>query len=79
MCFAEFKIKYLGHVIGSGRHGPDTEKLRATESIEALTSKTNLMSAIGLFNYYCNYIRNYAKAAKLLTDLTKKNVPKNIP
>ena len=77
--FAKSEIKYLGHVIGSGRHGPDPEKLRAIESIEAPTTKTNLKSALGLFNYYRDYIKNYAELAKPLTDLTKKKVPENIP
>nr|XP_042908232.1 uncharacterized mitochondrial protein AtMg00860-like [Parasteatoda tepidariorum] len=63
--FAKTQIKYLGHIIGDGRHEPDPEKLRAIEIIE--TPKTK------------NYIQNYAEIAKPLTDLTKKKVPELIP
>ena len=43
------------------------------------TTKTDLKSAFGLFNYYREYMKNYAEVAKLLTDLAKKNIPENIP
>ena len=39
--FAKPEIKYLGHVIRSGWHGWDPEKLCAIESIEVHTTKTN--------------------------------------
>ncbi|GBN03453.1 Retrovirus-related Pol polyprotein from transposon opus [Araneus ventricosus] len=77
--FAKTQLKYLGHIIGDGRHEPDPEKLRAIEIIERPRTKSALKSALGLFNYYRNYIKNYAEIAKPLTDLTKKYVPESIP
>ncbi|GBM10122.1 Retrovirus-related Pol polyprotein from transposon opus [Araneus ventricosus] len=77
--FAKTQLKYLGHIIGAGRHEPDPEKLRAIEIIERPRTKSALKSALGLFNYYRNYIKNYAEIAKPLTDLTKKIVPESIP
>ncbi|GBO22082.1 Retrovirus-related Pol polyprotein from transposon opus [Araneus ventricosus] len=77
--FAKTQLKYLGHIIGAGRHELDPEKLRAIEIIERSRTKSALKSALGLFNYYRNYIKNYAEIAKPLTDLTKKNVPESIP
>ncbi|GBN31917.1 Transposon Ty3-G Gag-Pol polyprotein [Araneus ventricosus] len=68
--FAKTQLKYLGHIIGAGRHEPDPEKLRAIEIIERPRTKSALKSALGLFNYYRNYI-NYAEIAKPLTDITK--------
>nr|XP_042908182.1 uncharacterized protein LOC122271326 [Parasteatoda tepidariorum] len=62
-----------------GRHEPDPEKLLAIEIIETPKTKSALKSALGLFNYYRNYIKNYAEIAKPLTDLTKKKVPELIP
>ncbi|GBL76525.1 hypothetical protein AVEN_53267-1 [Araneus ventricosus] len=73
------QIKYLRHIIGAGRHETDPEKLHATEIIERPRTKSALKSALGLFNYYQNYIKNYAEIAKPLTDLTKKNIPECIP
>ncbi|GBM14627.1 Retrovirus-related Pol polyprotein from transposon opus [Araneus ventricosus] len=77
--FAKTQIKYLGHIIGAGRHEPDPEKLHAIEIIERPRTKSALKSALGLFNYYRNYIKNYAETTKPLTVLTKKNVPECIP
>ena len=51
-------MRYISHVIVSRLHGQDPEKFRA---IESPTTKTNLKSAFGLFNYYRNYIKNYAE------------------
>ena len=56
----------------SGWHGPDPKKLCAIEFVEASTSKTNLQSALGLFNCYRDYIKNYVEVAKPLTDLPKR-------
>jgi hypothetical protein len=77
--FARSQIKYLGHLIGAGRHQPDPEKLRAIEVIESPKTKTSLKSVLGLFNYYRDYIQNYAEIARPLTDLTKRKVPEIIP
>src|SRR5690606_27856869 len=35
--FAKPTVKYLGHNIGSGKHAPDPEKLKAIESMKAPT------------------------------------------
>ena len=69
-------MRYINHGFVSGQHGQDPEKFRA---IEYPTTISNLKSAFGLFNYYCDYINNYGEVAKLLTDLAKKNIPENIP
>ena len=65
-------------MIGSGRREPDPKKLCAIESIEIPITKTNLKSALGLFNCCRNYIKNYAEVAKPLTELTKKKFPEKV-
>ncbi|GFY05479.1 retrovirus-related Pol polyprotein from transposon 17.6 [Trichonephila clavipes] len=77
--FARQKVKYLGHVIGSGRHSPDKERIKAIQNLQAPTSKKQLRSALRLCNFYRQYIPNFAKIALLLTELTKKKVPNEIP
>lgn len=49
--FVKSQIKYLGHLIGAGRHQPDPGKLRAMETTQSPKSKTDLKSALRLFNY----------------------------
>lgn len=77
--FAMPNVKYLGHIVGSGKHGPDPEKIAAIKSLKSPKTKKMLRSILGLFNYYRDYINHYAKIAKPLTDLTRKSVPNDIP
>ncbi|GFV96661.1 retrovirus-related Pol polyprotein from transposon 17.6 [Trichonephila clavipes] len=77
--FARQKVKYLGHVIGSGRHSPDKERIKAIQNLQAPITKKQLRSALGLCNFYRQYIPNFAKIALPLTELTKKKVPNEIP
>ncbi|GFW94519.1 retrovirus-related Pol polyprotein from transposon 17.6 [Trichonephila clavipes] len=50
--FARQKVKYLGHVIGSNRHSPDKERIKAMQNLQAPTTKKQLRSALGLCNFY---------------------------
>ncbi|GFW58124.1 retrovirus-related Pol polyprotein from transposon 17.6 [Trichonephila clavipes] len=77
--FARQKVKYLGHVIGSGRHSPNKERIKAIQNLQAPTTKKQLRSALGLCNFYRQYIPNFAKISLPLTELTKKKVPNEIP
>ncbi|GFT16919.1 retrovirus-related Pol polyprotein from transposon 17.6 [Trichonephila clavipes] len=76
--FARQKVKYLGHVIGSGRHSPDKERIKAIQNLQAPTTKKQQRSALGLCNFYRQYIPNFAKISLPLTELTKKKVPNEI-
>ncbi|GFU79714.1 retrovirus-related Pol polyprotein from transposon 17.6 [Trichonephila clavipes] len=70
--FARQKIKYLGHVIGSGRHSPDKERIKAIQNLQAPKTKKQLKSALRLCNFYRQYIRTLQKIALPLTELTKR-------
>lgn len=72
-------IHYLGHVVGSGRHGPAKEKIEAIEGLQAPKTKKELRSTLGLCGYYRNYVPNFAEIALPLTRLTSKGVPSKIP
>lgn len=76
---AAHQIKYLGHVVGSGQHGPDPEKVRAIRELQRPRTKRELRSVLGLCGYYRNYVRDYAEIAKPLTELTGRKVPNQIP
>ena len=77
--FVQNKVTYLGHIVGSGEHAPDPEKLKVIENLQRPRNKKELKSALGLFNYYREYVPNFAQSAIPLTSLTKKNVPNDIP
>ncbi|GFX72940.1 retrovirus-related Pol polyprotein from transposon 297 [Trichonephila clavipes] len=61
------------------RHSPDKERIKAIQNLQAPTTKKQLRSALGLCNFYRQYIPNFAKIALPLTELTKKKVPNEIP
>jgi len=37
--FAKTQVKYLGHIIGSGKHRPDPEQLQAVEGMKPPSTK----------------------------------------
>ncbi|GFY17103.1 retrovirus-related Pol polyprotein from transposon 17.6 [Trichonephila clavipes] len=61
------------------RHSPDKERIKAIQNLQAPTTKKQLRSALGLCNFYRQYIPNIAKIALPLTELTIKKVPNEIP
>ncbi|GFW67848.1 retrovirus-related Pol polyprotein from transposon 17.6 [Trichonephila clavipes] len=79
VCFRKTQIKYLGPIIGSGKHEPDPENNAVINSLPVPKTKKELRSALGLCNYYHEYIPKYSKLVYQLTELTKKRVPDSIP
>ncbi|XP_055944323.1 uncharacterized protein LOC129975294 [Argiope bruennichi] len=73
--FATKQIKYLGHIIGGGRHGPDKDKILAIQKLTRPTSKKEVRSVLGLMGFYRTYIPKFAEISTPLTELTKKNKP----
>ncbi|GFV76858.1 retrovirus-related Pol polyprotein from transposon 17.6 [Trichonephila clavipes] len=55
------------------------EYIKAIQNLQAPTTKKKLRSALGLCNFYRQYIPNFAKITLPLTELTKKKVPNEIP
>ncbi|XP_055932981.1 uncharacterized protein LOC129963003 [Argiope bruennichi] len=77
--FGKKEVKFLGHIVGSGRHSPDPEKIDAIKKLLRPTNKKEVRSLLGLANYYRDYIPNFSSLVLPLTNLTKKNVPNKIP
>lgn len=59
--FAQPSVRYLGHVFGSGKHSPDPEKASAIAGLQAPATKKEVRSALGLFNYYRDYVPAYSR------------------
>lgn len=77
--FAQPQVKYLGHVVGSGLHAPDSDKVHAIQRLKPPTTKRELRSVLGLLNYYRDYVPNYSRLVLPLTALTNKRVPNTLP
>ena len=77
--FALSKVKYLGHIVGSGCHEPDRGQVQAILDLNPPRTKKELQQFLGMSNYYRMYIKGYSELVKPLTDLTRKSVPCDLP
>ena len=77
--FAQPSITFVGHIVGSGLHGPDPHKIACVQTMEPPVSKKEVRQILGFFSYFRTYINKFAETAKPLTDLTKKQVFNKIP
>lgn len=77
--FAQSHVKYLGHVVGSGTHAPDPDRIAAIEQLKPPRTKRELRSILGLLNYYREYVPAYSHLVLPLTALTGKRVPNVLP
>ena len=71
--FLKREVNYLGHVVSPNGIKPDPTKVEALQQLEPPTDVRGIRSFIGMTGYYRRFIPNYAKIAKPLTELTKKN------
>jgi hypothetical protein len=69
--FAKPRVKWLGHVIGSGTKEVDPDKINLIRDISPPTTVKELRHFLGLTGYYRDFIPNYSSLALPLTDLTK--------
>lgn len=77
--FGKSQVRFLGHIVGSGKHAPDPQKIEAMQRLARPTTKKELRGIIGLASYYRDYIQDFSTIVLPLTNLTKKRVPNNIP
>jgi len=75
--FETNKTTFLGHVISDKGITMDPEKVRAIMDWPTPTNVTEVQSFVGLCNYYRRFIPNFAKIAKPLHNLTRKDVEFN--
>lgn len=71
--FGQEKIRYLGHLVSKDGIEPLPDKCKAVEEFPRPKKVKDVRSFLGLTSYYRRHIKDYAKVAAPLNDLTKKD------
>ena len=70
--FLQQEVTFLGHVISPNGIAPDPAKTSKVEQWPTPTSATQVQQFLGLANYYCQFVKDFACRAKPLHQLTEK-------
>ena len=76
--FGKNSVKYVGHIIRSGRHEPDPERIQVVVEMPRPITKKQTRQVLGMVGFFRSYIPDFSIIAKPLTDLTRKNEPANV-
>lgn len=66
-------VCYLGHRVSKNGIEADDSKFEKVKSFPIPKSKTELQSALGLFNYFKGFVKNYSMIARPLQKMTGVN------
>jgi hypothetical protein len=77
--FGKSRAKFCGQIVGSGTRQADPDKVAAVQNLLSPKTKTELRRILGSFNYFRDYIPNYAERVLPLTRLTGKDTPNKLP
>jgi hypothetical protein len=69
---AQNEVRFVGHIIGSGRHRPDEEKLATISDLAKPKTKKDVRKMIGFFNYFHSYVPHLAELCVPFTNLLAK-------
>jgi hypothetical protein len=73
--FATDTVEYLGHICTPLGVRPAPKKVKAIIEYPVPQTVRDIRGFIGLAGYYRHHVCNFAKLAKPLTNLIKKEVP----
>jgi ribosomal protein L21E len=76
--FGQPKATFVGHVVGSGLIEPDPVKLSTIPNIQPPTTKREVRKLIGFFSYFRSFVPSLAETARVITDLTRKDLPNKV-
>lgn len=73
--FLKREVAYLGHILTKDGVKADHKKIECMKQFPRPTSVTEMQKFLGMTNYYRRYVDQYAKIAKPLYSLCKKDNP----
>jgi len=78
LSLAQKEVRFVGHIIGSGRHRPDEEKLVTISELARPKIKIVARRMLGFFNYFHSYVPYLANLFVPLTNLLAKDKPNEL-
>ena len=72
--FGQKNVKFLGHVISPEGVQPDPAKIKAIKEYPVPRKVKDVRAFLGLANYYRKFVKDFAKIAGPLHELTKKGL-----
>lgn len=69
--FMQTEVEFLGYIVSADGIKPDQKKVKAIENLLPPSNLKELKGFLGMTSYYRRFIRDYAKIAKPLTNLTR--------
>src|ERR1700733_11314301 len=76
--FGKSQVKFIGHVVGSGKIQMNPERINSLINLKIPETKKQIKQLLGFFRFYRQFINNFAEIAKPLSDLTSKRGSDNI-
>jgi hypothetical protein len=76
--FAQPKVRFIGHWVGSGERSVVESKVKPILEIPEPGNKKRLRSFLGMCSFYRTYVQDFAGISTPLTNLTKKNASDKI-
>ena len=71
------KVQYLGHILSREGVSPNPNKVKIICDYQVPKNVKQVRQFLGLTNYYRRFQKNYSNTAKILQNLTQKDVPFN--
>ncbi|KAM4663358.1 uncharacterized protein O3C94_011585 [Discoglossus pictus] len=72
------EVQYLGHRVDSGQQKQEPAKIEAVAKWPTPCTKTQVLAFLGTAGYYRKFGSNYSALAKPFTDLTHKNLCRQV-
>ena len=71
--FLKREASVLDHIVGEGEIKTDPKKIEAVNNYPVPTNKKKVKQWLAFINYYRIFIKNFAKIARPISKLQKKN------
>jgi len=72
--FDQNKVEFLGYILSGDGVSTDPKKIKSIEEWPRPENLKDVQRFIGLCNYYRRFVKDFAKIAKPLHNLTRKNI-----